>query len=113
MFDETVEEYPIYSSAKKCSDAFDDLSASLRNSTSADNDPELEVMINVQKERFMNWATYLGVFAPPNASLDARLRNTSSVVDLILDHLSASQTILHLLLGKLYLTILLRSCNRL
>lgn len=98
-----MEEYSIYTSAKRCSDAFDDLSSSLQSTTSADNDLELDAMINMQKERFMTWAAYLGVFAASHASLDFRLRDSSWVAALILYHLSASLTKIHLLLGELNL----------
>lgn len=60
-------------------------------------DPELESTKNrtraeIQLQRFNVWASYLGVFAEYNASLDRRLEHTDEIQNLVLQLLSLLQT---------------------
>lgn len=59
-------------------------------------DPELPVSdprgrAELQQQRFYVWASYLGVFAAPDASLDKRLQESDDIQNLVVQLLSLMQ----------------------
>ena len=70
---------PIYKASRDCSDIFENYIDSLRGSSQAcGNLLELRGL-------FKQWAAYVGAFAAPKASLDARLQNHGAVREIVLD----------------------------
>ncbi|KAK6507675.1 hypothetical protein TWF481_006098 [Arthrobotrys musiformis] len=68
----------IHDLALECEDLFEDLQSLL----SGTSDKDRRVVQGLQ-HRFERWANYLGVFAPPQASLDNRLKPAPGIRDLI------------------------------
>lgn len=69
----------IYEAASACSELFDQYLAS-SGTASAKHD-----MIEEFRGRFNLWAAYVGAFAAPRASLDARLEQHSDIRDVFHD----------------------------
>ncbi|KAF3289921.1 hypothetical protein TWF970_003664 [Orbilia oligospora] len=65
--------------AGECEDLFEDLQSLL----SGISDKASRVVQGCQ-QRFERWASYLGVFAAPQASLDSRLKSTPDIRDLVI-----------------------------
>ncbi|KAH7153365.1 hypothetical protein EDB81DRAFT_648834, partial [Dactylonectria macrodidyma] len=79
----------IYDTARRCSELFDRIIGSMQNQS-----PE----INSAEEllgRFRLWTSYVGVFAVPRASLDARLKGHTKVKDMVLELLEMLERNLH------------------
>jgi hypothetical protein len=70
---------PIYAASRECSDVFEGYIASLRRSSQA-----RELLLEL-RSLFRQWTAYVGAFAVPKASLDARLQNHDAVREIILD----------------------------
>lgn len=70
---------PIYAASRECSDVFEGYVASLPRSSQA-----RELLLEL-RSMFRQWTAYVGAFAAPKASLDARLQNHDTVREIILD----------------------------
>jgi hypothetical protein len=70
---------PIYDISKTCDGLFVQI-------LSKPDAPSV-VVTEVLQQRFKQWASYLGVFAPDNVSLDSRLRYSESISHLVLQFL--------------------------
>lgn len=53
---------------------------------------EPQARAELQQQRFVVWASYLGVFAPPSASLDKRLEYSGEIQNLVVQLLSLMQS---------------------
>ncbi|KAI1744743.1 caspase domain-containing protein [Xylaria scruposa] len=73
---------PIYDISKTCDCLFSEI-ISKPDAASA-------FVAEVLHQRFKQWASYLGVFAQENISLDARLRHSESISQLVLQYLQVA-----------------------
>jgi hypothetical protein len=95
---------PIYDAALLCSKYFEQ---HLKKTDSAGHNSR-HVAIEELWRRFSQWAAYIGAFAVPKASLDARLVHHSQVRDMVLELLYMIQD--NLTWGILTRNIGLNSC---
>jgi len=70
---------PIYVASRECSDIFENYVDSLPGASQAH-----ETLLEL-RSLFRQWTAYVGAFAVPKASLDARLQNHGAVREIILD----------------------------
>jgi hypothetical protein len=70
---------PIYVASRECSATFDNYISSLPGASQAHGNL-LEL-----RGLFRQWAAYVGAFAAPKASLDARLQNHDAIREIVLD----------------------------
>ncbi len=70
---------PIYDAAQLCSAQFE------HHLQTADSASEDYLAVEELRGRFSQWAAYVGVFAVPRASLDARLAPHEDIRDMVLE----------------------------
>jgi hypothetical protein len=80
--------------ARKCWDAFEHASASVPQQLAATRSSFTGLDLADQFEQFRIWCRNIGVFAKPDASLDARLRQSPSTKSTIADLLDGMTTYL-------------------
>ena len=72
---------PIYNAALRCAILFDDC-------IGTESKGPVSLAAEELRSRFNQWAAYIGAFAAPRASLDARLASHSSTKDMVLELLA-------------------------
>ena len=70
---------PIYHASRMCSGLFDECIDEMHNSS------ESYLIVEELRGRFRRWAAYVGAFAVPKASLDARLASHETIKEMVLD----------------------------
>ena len=76
---------PIYAAARLCSKRFEN------HLQTTDGTKEDYLAIEELRGRFNQWTAYVGAFALPRASLDARLSSNEEIRDMVLELLSMIQ----------------------